>query len=288
MRSWPGTIAAAAVAVIVAGSATAQQRQWFQLYDEAIVDVRQGAWQQAETKLRQAQKLGPAPGRNVLRYGMMRGNFFPDFYLGVVFLNTGRPMDALRQFALARAQKINDQDREFGTIADMENQARVDAKRLADAEAMPTTTTPPKPVPVEPAAPDPPRVDGATLPSAPPVVDTAPERKSTTTADAAAAERERRRDAGERDAMRQFFAGEYRQSVATLDKVERDIAARLSPRGYFYRACALAAQVLRSSSPDARLLEDARRQYTEAMRDGQALRQDRRYISPRVLQALGS
>jgi hypothetical protein len=75
--------------------------------------------------------------------------------------------------------------------------------------------------------------------------------------------------------------------VATLDKAERDLAT-LSPRGYFYRACAMAAQALRSSVVDAKMLADARRQYAIAIRDSQTTVQDRKYVSPRILEKLGS
>ena len=88
--------------------------------------------------------------------------------------------------------------------------------------------------------------------------------------------------------MQSFFAGDYRKVVATLDKAERDLSTRLSPRGYFYRACAMAAQALRSNTVDAKLLADARRQYAEAIRDSQTALPDRRYVSPRILLALGS
>lgn len=273
------------VALCIAAAAAAQQQQWFELYDAAVVHVRQGEWQEAEAKLRQAQKLGPAPGRNVRRYGMMRGNYFPDFYLAVVFLNTGRPTDALRHFALARAQKISAQDREFQTIGDMEKQAAVDEKRFADAAAI----APPKPAVTAPAVPVETPSRTASTPTPPPApIENTPRRDAAPAIDTAAVERQRRLDTAERDAMRSFFTGNYRQAVDTLDKAEREIGLRLSARGYFYRACGLAAQALRGAKVDARLMETARRQYAEAIRDGAAAQDDRRYVSPRILQALGS
>jgi hypothetical protein len=61
---------------------------------------------------------------------------------------------------------------------------------------------------------------------------------------------------------------------------------RLSPRGYFYRACGLAGLALRGGGADALLLQDAKRQYAEIASDGARFAADRRYVSPRILQAL--
>jgi hypothetical protein len=268
-----------AIALTIASGVAAQQR-WFDLYDEAIEHVRLAEYEQAETKLRQAQKLGPAPGGSVPRYGMLRGPFFPDFYLGLVFLNTQRPSEALKHFALARAQKINVADKQFRLIADYENQARTLEERLAKANAI----TPPKPVPtdtpVETARADNPRA----APSAP----ADPPAPANAGVDTVALERERQRHNAEREAMQLFFGGQYGESVAVLNKAEREIGARLTTRGYFYRACALAAQALRSTRIDTKLLEPARIQYALAVREGAVPPADRRYVSPRILQALGS
>lgn len=262
------------------------QQNWYDFYDQAVEHVGRGEWEPAETKLQQAKKLGPAPGNRVLRYGMLRRPFFPDFYLGIVYLNTNRPTDALKAFALARAQKINPQDREFALLADMENTARTDEKRLAAALAMPSG---PKPPATAEPAPQTARADTdkpVTPPAALPekkIVDNPPPAPTPATT-----ERDRSRENAERNAMQQFFEGNYRDAVATLDKAERDLATRLSTRGYFYRACAMAAQALRSTTVNTKLLEDARKQYAEVIRNSQRPLPDRQYISPRILNALGS
>ena len=277
-------LVAAIVLSAMAATLIAQQN-WYDYYDQAVQHVTRGEWEPAETKLQEAKRLGPAPGRSVLRYGMLRRPFFPDFYLGIVYLNTNRPTDALKAFALARAQKINPQDREFALLADMENTARTDEQRLAAALAMPsgtkpvTTETPPQTARAD--------TDKPAAPAAPP-----PEKKvvdnPTPAPTSATAERDRSRENAERNAMQQFFEGNYRDTVATLDKAERDLAIRLSPRGYFYRACAMAAQALRSTTVNTKLLEDARKQYAEVIRNSQRPLPDRQYISPRILNALGS
>jgi len=278
-------VVAAVMVTLMAGAAIAQQN-WYDLYDQAIIHLQRGEYQQAETKLRQAQKIGPAPGRSVPLYGMLRRPFFPDFYLGVVFLNTNRPAEALKAFALARAQKLDPQDREFRDIANMENTARTDEKRLADAAAMPTA--PSKPMIAEPPPQTARTETEKPAPATPPPPPSAERKVAESAAAPATTERDRNRDAAERDAMQLFFAGDYPKAVATLDKAERDLATRLSPRGYFYRACALAAQALRSSVVNTKLLEAARQQYAEAIRGSQTALPDQRYVSPRILRALGS
>ena len=94
--------------------------------------------------------------------------------------------------------------------------------------------------------------------------------------------------ASERSAMRAFFAGNYQQAVAAVNAIEQQLGGPLTPRGYFYRACGLAAQALRTPQVDSKALIEARRQYAEAMKSRQVIAPDRRYVSPRILQALGS
>jgi hypothetical protein len=265
--------------VLALAAAGRAQQQWFELYDQAIEHVRRAEWEQAEARLRLSQQQGPPPGRAVRRYGMFRPPFFPDFYLGVVCLNTQRPTEALRHFALARAQKINEGDAEFRALAEYESQARVLEERLAKANAIaapaPQTRTDVAPSEL-------PRRERAELAPA-----QAPPPEPRAEVDAVVIERERQRDNAEREAMRLFFSGRYGESVAVLNQTERDLATRLTARGYFYRACAIAAQALGASRVNARLLEEARAQYAQAVREGQIPSADRRFVSPRILQALG-
>lgn len=311
----------ATLLMLLVTSIAAQQRLWYQLYDEALQHVRRSEWVQAETKLKQAQKEGPAPGRTVLRYGMLRDDYFPDFYLGVVYLNTNRPKEATQAFQQARSQKLNLQDREFVTIADYEARAQREAQRLAvndpAAPLKPTDNPVPGPGPGSPAP-----VPASPVPAAP-VPDPGAERKRLEaqfeqalqnrnlptarqvlgelqkavtdlkivagyTARVATLDREIRLSASERSAMRAFFAGNYRQAVAALNAIEQEIGGPLSPRGYFYRACGIAAQALSAPQADSKALSEARRQYAEAMKNRQVIAPDRRYVSPRILQALGS
>lgn len=116
---------------------------WDDLYREAIRHVRQQEWQLAEQKLVESKKTGPDSGRGVIRRGLLgRDDYFPEFYMGVVYLNTGRPALAVAQFQTARQRGLNPKDGEFRQIGDLEARATM----LAEAEAK----SKPKPAPVDP------------------------------------------------------------------------------------------------------------------------------------------
>src|SRR5690349_24946189 len=98
---------AAALAVILPASAAAQAPTWFELYDLGAKQALAGEYEQAEANLLRAQKEGPASGRSVLRYGSLRPPYFPEYYLGLVYVGLQRPQEALDQFARARKANIN-------------------------------------------------------------------------------------------------------------------------------------------------------------------------------------
>jgi tetratricopeptide (TPR) repeat protein len=126
------------------GVTAAQEPTWYELYDQAIKHIQQGEFDQAETKLQRAQKEGPAPGRGVLRYGSQRTAFFPDYYLGIVYVSTGRPQQALAAFERARNANLNTRDGEFRAITTFEAQAKTALAR-ADGGAKPPPVTVPGP-----------------------------------------------------------------------------------------------------------------------------------------------
>jgi hypothetical protein len=127
--------------VALAPATIARQPKWYQLYDEAVNHVRNALrtkapaqdpqWKQAETTLQLAIKNGPASGPRVLQYGQFRPPFFPEYYLGVVYLHTGRPSLAAEQFKLARTRDIDPRQSEFRSIADFEQRAANDVAILA-------------------------------------------------------------------------------------------------------------------------------------------------------------
>jgi hypothetical protein len=145
-------IALASAAVIALVVAIAAQSQWYALYDEAVKHIQAGEFQLAETKLQQAKKEGPSSGRNVLRYGSLRQPYFPDYYLGVVYVSTNRPQEALDAFAAARQANIDAKNNEFKLIGTFEGQART---ALANAKNNPPANTAKPTGPVVPAPPDP-------------------------------------------------------------------------------------------------------------------------------------
>lgn len=142
----------AAVVLLVAlspNAGVAQSPTWFELYDEAIKHVQQGEYEQAEAKLLRAQKEGPASGRSVLRYGSLRPAYFPEYYLGIVYVSTGRSQEALDQFQRARKANINTRDAEFRAITTFEGQAKAAMSRASTAGS--GTTPAPKPPPPVPS-----------------------------------------------------------------------------------------------------------------------------------------
>jgi hypothetical protein len=64
---------------------------------------------------------------------MDRDDYFPEFYLGVVYLNTGRVGAALVQFQLARKNDVNTRAGDFRQLGDLEARSRsileADAKK---------------------------------------------------------------------------------------------------------------------------------------------------------------
>jgi hypothetical protein len=138
----PRAVLVAVVCASLASPALHGQSQDFDdLYREAIRHVRAREWQLAEQKLNQARKTGPPSGRDVIRRGLMgRADFFPEFYLGVVYLNTGRAAEALPLFQLARQRGVNPKDSEFRQIAEFEKRAEaiLEAEKRNAVPAGPT------------------------------------------------------------------------------------------------------------------------------------------------------
>jgi tetratricopeptide (TPR) repeat protein len=344
-----------------------QKKMWYDLYDEAIAHIQRAEWAQAETKLQQAKNEGPAPGRRVLRYGALRPPFFPDYYLGIVYQNTGRPKEALAAFNLARGQNIDLTNREFQQL---DAYARSAQNQIASANPK-TDPTPPKPDTPPGGTGTPGTTDPKPVPTPPPVDVGATLRQRfddllsearaemakrnyaaalvsagrardlqidagradaliqdieranlvdqiTADVDAgdliaasskldrlkkiapsgadvqrlsdairtagAAVDAAARRATLERNAMRQFFAGDYQGALRLLGELEK--TAALPPRAQFYRACSLATLALRADTVDAAQLTAARQAFAQSQSASSELQRHRRYISPKVLQAL--
>lgn len=320
----------------------ARQKRWFELYDEAIQDIKNQEWAAAETLLLEAKSLGPPAGRNVLRYGQLRGPYFPDYYLGVVYVNTARPALAKKQFELARLQKIDDRSDEFKPMVDLMVRAAAEAGKAeglaAGGAVAPTgkTETPAGPTPAQQF--DEALEKGRTAlgqknyasarnflsqavalkldrtrtdqfdreiqqSQATDIFEAAMQRRDVKAARTALADLQNaqvssvvvtafgvRIDALERSikmvdtdraVMQAFYAGDYRRVISLAEET-----GTLSPRGSFYRACAMAAIALGGATIDNKGLNDARRVYRDGVRDPNAIATDRRFISPKVLDAL--
>jgi tetratricopeptide (TPR) repeat protein len=237
---WPMKgLRAAAIVVALACLATpvaTRQLPWYELYDQAIAHIEKGEWPQAEAKLLAAKKAGPRPGRTVLRYGALRTEYFPDYYLGVVYLNTGRYRDAVRQFELVRDQKPDLSRAPYGQL---ENQlARADdlARKLeASARGTPPASrgTPPATVPATPTDVKPP-VSPPPVNTEKPSSSTSPPPPAFTAAQFDALQRTVRSQIGNGDfgAARTALAAARTSGLdaARSGEVEREIAREQSAR----------------------------------------------------------
>lgn len=94
--------------------ATYAEEQWYEAYDQAIKAIAVKDWSTAESKLTVAKRLRLQPGKNIRTFGVHRINFFPDYYLGVVYYNLGKKEEATVQFDLAeKSGTFQETDPEF-------------------------------------------------------------------------------------------------------------------------------------------------------------------------------
>lgn len=87
----------------------------------------------------------------------------------------------------------------------------------------------------------------------------------------------------ERSALRAFYSGDYAMAILLLERVQQ---AGASPRAFFYLACSHAAIGLLEGAQGTARLQQARELYAKARPSQNRFAPDRRYISPRILQAL--
>jgi hypothetical protein len=140
--------------LVLGGSIPASAQTYFEHYDQALAHIARaekltGAaadseWRDAERKLLAAKKVGPAPGRQRLRYGSWRQDFLPDYWLGIVYRRTRRPDQAvasLRSTAsliTAKAPERSRLDDELRLA-----QAEVDARLVAASAPASAPVAPP-------------------------------------------------------------------------------------------------------------------------------------------------
>ena len=107
MRLTPALIVALTISVAGQANRVSQtQGRWYDAYREGVTAVQRGDWATAEKRLLDARASGTKPGRRVFTYGDTYIAFLPDYYLGVVYLNSNRPQEAEGAFERVRSQGL--------------------------------------------------------------------------------------------------------------------------------------------------------------------------------------
>jgi hypothetical protein len=119
-RAFVLVVALTAPAVAVSAQsnrANQTQLRWYDAYNQGVRAVQNRDWAAAELLLLQAQASGTKPGPRVYAYGDSYLRFFPDYYLGIVYLNTGREREAETAFGRVRSQNlIGAKDPEYAAL----------------------------------------------------------------------------------------------------------------------------------------------------------------------------
>ena len=123
----------AATPVVVAAGRQSSPQDWYQLYTSAKDDIKKQAWAEAERKLQQAKKSGPAQGPRTLVRGGLIVPFSADYYLGEAYLGQGRLKEAIAAFDAAGKQNLNAKTGEFARLGEQRASA---VTRLTDEMIM--------------------------------------------------------------------------------------------------------------------------------------------------------
>ena len=319
-----------------------QRLRWYDAYDLGMKAVQTKQWQNAEAYLQQAKSAGPPQGRRVLYYGDMYRPFYPDYYLGIVYLNTKR--QALAETAFADVQRrnlIDPKERQFTELQQLARQATFErsmdeardfiakgdlteaGKRTAEAkstnfdngkaDAMQQEITlamkkpepaPPGPIvpPVQPGPVQPPTetpiTAGNQVPVQPPSYDPTKSPSGSIRPTPAPSPPKNAISGGViagsggilaalyadswRNGLLLYFSGEYEEAVRQFETMP---LATAPDRVRVFLACARAGVVL-TGRGDAALLRTARMEYREAGRADTLSAQERRLISPKILELL--
>ncbi len=351
-----GVLALVVLLVFCPAHEAVAQQAWSRLYSQAEEHIRKHEWTAAEADLIEAKRSGPEQGRRVLFSGMDRRLYAPDFLLGIVYLNNGKPAEALVLFqAVAKANLIVKGDRDYASLEANMRQAELAKAQLkpavpanAIASAAPNESVP-RPAPAQgssdpvvdnplvtvasnnvpstsataPARGGTPPAPVSTSPQgAPPVSPRGPsvDELNQLRSDVSAAIRKanfdgaqrtiqafatawpnhpaiaqltlsvrdgqlQQRVATEKRAASEYFRGSY---ASVLELLARLGPSDVSPRGHFYKACSLAALWLLGPPEDKSKLDDARREFRLAAASRGEFDADRRFISPRILEALNT
>ncbi len=354
MRQWIVTSMAALCLSASAVGVAAQATRWYDEYDRALkaIAAKPPDWATAETALLAARTRGPAQGPRVMFPGEIYKPFIPDYYLGVVYLNSGRASQAETTFLRVRTANIIDQkDSLYRTFVSQSRtatytRAASDARRLIAAKdfagaekaiaeasdsrandpgakdlreeldaamrppALPTGTGTPinasinspnqnvglgdAPARTSPAPPagggGPPAGNAGTSGSTAGNTTRRPSGNLPANTSGARVSGNAASSTGMTDpeqllavGLRAFLAGNYQAAADSLGVASNDLYA--PPRVLLYLACANAALVL-TGRADVALIETAKAQYTAADPRTNLRDEDRRVISPRLLDYL--
>lgn len=88
------------------------QEFWYQAYDAGIKAIKKKDWKTAETKLKIALSLeSKKHGKGIDTYGFgNRIDYFPNYYLGVVYFEQGKYEDAITNFETAEKLNLSKED----------------------------------------------------------------------------------------------------------------------------------------------------------------------------------
>ncbi len=299
-----------------AGQRSAPQQRWYDAYDRGIAAVKERNWRVAEPLLIEAREGGPAQSARAYFFGDTYRPFVPDYYLGIVYLNTNRPEQADKSFGAASV--VAGREREFANLATL----RAEAAKLVEAKTAPVEPAVKTPDPVAnppatgggaapPPATPPPYLPPATSPIQQLPNVTTPSTRPVTPPSTGVPPRAPR-NAGNlggatkspytpgpvggipatsakdtfarwREGLRAFLIGDYNQAVAILEPVAAQPSA--PPQARIYLACARVGAVL-SGRGDAALLAIAKQEFQAVDGANTLGAEDRRYISPRILAQL--
>jgi tetratricopeptide (TPR) repeat protein len=286
--------------------------QWYRDYEDGIRAVQQRQWGTAEAKLAAAKRSpdAPPPGRTVNWRSQIFRPFLPDFYLAVVYRNTGRDQQALVLFRqLEQAGMVRRGDPEYAQLQQEVKLAEAALKAREQAAAVTTTSLPASAAPATAAAGPPGSVPGAATTTASPRALEIEQRlrAALREPDPRLAEsllqelqrvdpgyaglgslralvRARRIAANERRAVRAYLSGRYREAVDLLEDIVGN-GGRAPARVLFYLACSRAALAVTTPADRDQLLERARASYEQALAV-RGFSADWRYISPVVRRLL--
>src|SRR5262245_52064997 len=80
---------------------------WYNEYDSALKAIKNQNWSEAEKHLNAAIKDQPNSGKNLKTYGVGNYiNYYPDYYLGVVYFRQSKYQEALSEFERVRIKNV--------------------------------------------------------------------------------------------------------------------------------------------------------------------------------------